>query len=185
MTNLKAKYTYEMDPQELEEYVKKEEDKVISKFEEYLAPCEGVEPVLAKLKEENKYFFAVVSSSALRRVKASIIKVGQDKYFDLDHIYSAASSLDKPTSKPDPAIYIHALRVIGKDASDCVAIEDSKSGVGSATNAKIKTIGYVGPYEPEKRAEMGQKLKEAGACIIMNDWSEFPKCIEAIEAGKA
>jgi len=173
-----------MDPQELEEYVKKEEDKVIAKFQEYLAPCEGVEPMLAKLQKENKYFFAVVSSSAYRRVKASILKVGQDKYFDLDHIYSAASSLEKPTSKPDPAIYIHTLSVLGKDASECVAIEDSKSGTGAAVAAKIKTIGYVGSYEPEKRAEMAQKLKDTGACIIMNDWSEFPKCIEAIEAGK-
>jgi hypothetical protein len=39
---------------------------------------------------------AVVSSSALRRVQASINKVGQDKYFEGEHVFSATSS--NPTS---------------------------------------------------------------------------------------
>jgi beta-phosphoglucomutase-like phosphatase (HAD superfamily) len=81
MVSLKAKYKYDMEQDELETYVSKEEDQVIKKLKEALKPCKGVDPVLEKLAAEKKYHMSVVSSSALRRVKASIVKVGQDKYF--------------------------------------------------------------------------------------------------------
>lgn len=82
MVSLKAKYKYEMSDEELEKYVSKEEDKVIAKLKESLRPCVNVDAELDKLAEHKKYHLSVVSSSALRRVKASIEKVGQDKYFD-------------------------------------------------------------------------------------------------------
>lgn len=81
MVSLKAKYKYDMEEAELEKYVSKEEDQVIKKLKEALKPCVGVDPVLEKLAKEGKYYLSVVSSSALRRVRASIEKVGQDKYF--------------------------------------------------------------------------------------------------------
>lgn len=81
MVSLKAKYKYDMADDELETYVSKEEDQVIKKLKEALRPCEGVDPVLEKLAKDGKYKLSVVSSSALRRVNASIVKVGQDKYF--------------------------------------------------------------------------------------------------------
>lgn len=123
---------------------------------------------------------AVVSSSALRRVKASIEKVGQDKYFNPDHVFSAATSLPKPTSKPDPAIYLHSMSVLGKKASECVAVEDSKSGATAAFRANIKTIGYTGSYEPEVQEQMKKVLQDAGCVVIMNDWSEFDSALEKI-----
>ncbi|KAA8572376.1 hypothetical protein EYC84_002998 [Monilinia fructicola] len=68
--SLKAKYNYEMDDAELESYVSKEEDKVIAKLKAALKPCDGVDEELARLEKEGTYKMAVVSSSALRRVKA-------------------------------------------------------------------------------------------------------------------
>ena len=113
MVSLKAKYKYEMGDAELETYVTREEDAVIAKLKEKLQPCVGADAELEKLAKQGKYHLAVVSSSALRRVQASIEKVGQDKYFAREHVFSAATSLEKPTSKPDPAIFIHALKVLG------------------------------------------------------------------------
>ncbi|TVY55862.1 Phosphoglycolate phosphatase, partial [Lachnellula suecica] len=153
MVSLKAKYKYDMSDEELETYVSKEEDEVIKKLHESLQPCVGVDDVLAKLEKEGTYKMAVVSSSALRRVKASIEIVGQHKYFG-DDVFSAASSLPKPTSKPDPAVYLHAMKVLGKTAPECVAVEDSKSGATAAYRAKITTVGYVGSYEPDEQAKM-------------------------------
>jgi len=60
-----------------------------------------------------------------------------------------ASSLEKPTSKPNPAIYHYACKQIGIPEGQCVAIEDSRSGATAAKNAKIPLIGYVGPYYDE------------------------------------
>ncbi|EAW12797.1 HAD family hydrolase [Aspergillus clavatus NRRL 1] len=183
MISLQAKYKFEMSKEELEEYVKMEEDKVIAKLNEKAQPCVGATEELQKLYDSKKYGLAVVSSSALRRVKASIKKVGQDKYFDPELIFSAATSLPKPTSKPDPAIYIHALEVCKKKPEEVVAIEDSKSGALSAIRAGIYVIGYVGSYEgDEKKLEMAQRLKELGATVIMKDWSEFEQCMQQIES---
>jgi HAD superfamily hydrolase (TIGR01509 family) len=183
LTSLQKLHGIDISPEELETYVTREEDAVIAKLKADLVPCVGVDEQLEKLAASGKYKLAVVSSSALRRVKASVDKVGQDKYFGND-IFSAATSLEKPTSKPDPAVYLHALKVLGKKAKESVAIEDSKSGTLSGTRAGIKVIGYVGPYAEDKQAEMEKVLRDAGAVIVMKNWSEFPSALEQIEAGK-
>jgi len=182
MVALQAKYGFSIPDDDIEHFVKAEEDQVIATLKQKAEPCVNCQPELEKLFESKKYGLAVVSSSALRRVKASLEKVGQDKFFPADHIFSAATSLPKPTSKPDPAVYIHALEVIGKKAEECVAVEDSKSGAMSAVRAGIPTIGYVGSYETkEKQEEMKKVLTETGCKVIMEDWTEFPKCMAEIE----
>lgn len=185
LTSLQERYDIKIEPNDLEAYVLKEEDAVIAKLRQSLRPCEGVDAELERLSKTGKYLMAVVSSSALRRVRASIEKADQDKYFQGDVVFSAATSLPKPTSKPDPAIYLHAMEKLGKKPEECVAIEDSKSGTLSGTRAGIYVVGYVGPYEADKREEMVKVLTDAGAKIIMYNWSEFPGILEKIESGQA
>ncbi|KAL4981121.1 HAD-like domain-containing protein [Aspergillus desertorum] len=186
MQSLQAKFKFELTKEELESYVTKEEDKVIAKLLEKAQPCVGATEQVQKLFEEKKYELAVVSSSALRRVRASLQKVGQDKYFAHDMVFSAATSLPKPTSKPDPAIYLHALEKCGKTAEETVTVEDSISGALSAIRAKIAVIGYVGSYTTqEKQEEMTKRLTDLGARVIMKDWSEFPECLKKIEGEEA
>jgi len=180
MVSLQKKFDITLSQEELEGYVSREEDEVIKKLQAKLVACEGVDPILADLAAGGKYTMAVVSSSALRRVKVSVEVVGQAKYFG-DRIYSAASSLPKPTSKPDPAIYLHAMKDLGVTAGECIAVEDSKSGATSAKNAKIRTIGYVGSYEPEEREKMHGVLADCDAKPIMKEWTEFPAILAAIE----
>ncbi|KAM0452247.1 hypothetical protein ACHAPV_008724 [Trichoderma viride] len=184
LTTLQKTHGIEIAPDDLEKYVLMEEDAVIAKLKAALRPCVGVDEQLQALEAKKQYQLAVVSSSALRRVRASIEKVGQDKYFPGDVVFSAATSLEKPTSKPDPAIYLHALKTLGKKAEESIAVEDSKSGTLSATRAGIKTIGYVGPYAQDKQDEMEGVLRNAGAVVIMRDWSEFPGALAKIEKGE-
>ncbi|KAJ7910304.1 haloacid dehalogenase-like hydrolase family protein [Mycena leptocephala] len=129
-----------------------------------LTPVFGADTELARLAASGRFEMAVVSSSAGRRVEASVDKVGME-----------------PTSKPDPAIYLHACKVMGKEPGECVAIEDSKNGTLSAVRAGIHTVGYVGSYEPEQQDEMRGVLKEAGADPVMADWAEFAACLDKIE----
>lgn len=185
MLGLQKLYGFEMEPDELETYVRREEDAVIAKLNQSLRPCPGVDRQLENLAAEGKYKFAVVSSSAKRRVLASVVKANQDRFFPEEDIFSAATSLPKPTSKPDPAIYLHALEKLGKKAEESVAIEDSKSGTLSGTRAGIKVIGYVGPYADDKKAEMEKTLRDAGAVVIMQEWDEFPETLAKIERGEA
>lgn len=181
MVSLQKKYGYAMPQDELESYVLREEDQVIAKLKAELKPCIGVDAVLEKLRQHGRYDMAVVSSSALRRVNASVQKVGQTRFFKPEHVFSAASSLPKPTSKPDPAIYIHAMKVLGREAQECVAIEDSRSGTLSAVRAGIAVVGYVGSYEKHKAGEMAKVLRDAGAMVVMYNWDEFEACLERIE----
>lgn len=184
LTSLQERYDIKIEQSDLEAYVLKEEDAVIAKLEKSLRPCEGVDAELERLTKKDKYTMAVVSSSALRRVKASIEKADQVKWFPGDAVFSAATSLPKPTSKPDPAIYLHAMEKLGKKPEECVAIEDSKSGTLSGTRAGIFVVGYVGPYEEDKKEEMVKVLSDAGAKVVMYHWSEFPSIMDKIEAGQ-
>jgi HAD superfamily hydrolase (TIGR01509 family) len=182
LLGLMKKYSLSMPDNELEEYVLLEETRVIRTLEAKLQPCIGVDVQLEKLAESKKHLLAVVSSSALRRVKASIKKVSQDKYFDPEHIFSAATSLPKPTSKPDPAIYLFACKTLGKEPGECIAVEDSKSGTLSAVRAGITVIAYVGSYDgKEMQAKMGKALQEQGALVVMDHWDQFEDCLAAVE----
>ncbi|CEJ80770.1 Putative Haloacid dehalogenase-like hydrolase [[Torrubiella] hemipterigena] len=183
LMSLQSRYNIDLSPADIETYVTREEDAVIAKLKASLRPCVGVDEQLEKLAASGKYNMAVVSSSAGRRLKASVEKVGMDRYFQSNVIFSAATSLDPPTSKPDPAIYLHALKQLGAAAEQSVAIEDSKSGTLSGTRAGIKVVGYVGPYETDKQDEMAKVLSDAGAVVIMKNWFEFPEILAKIEAG--
>lgn len=186
MLGLCKKFNFQLPEDELDAYAKRELGAVTAKLEAKAEPCEGVMVELAKLGKSKKYGMAVVSSSALPRVVASIKKTKMDHYFPENHVFSAATSLPKPTSKPDPAIYLHACKVIGVQPGECVAIEDSKSGATAAKNAKIPLIGYVGPYGEEgkeKQDSVAKMLKEeCGAIVVMYHWSEFEEALKKVEA---
>ena len=183
VVGLQKKHGFSLSDSEVDTYVSRELGKVIETLEAKAEPCVGVMPVLEQLVKTKKYGMAVVSSSALSRVQASVKKVGQEKFFPPDHIFSAATSLPVPTTKPDPAIYLHACKIIGKEPGECVAVEDSKSGTLSAVRAGIPTVGYVGSYGGAiKQKEMTEVLKEAGVKAIMDDWSQFMDCLAKIEA---
>ena len=180
---LESKYNFSLSDDEREGYVKMEEDRVIATLEKKAQPCVGSTEELERIKQEGKYGMAVVSSSALRRVIASVKKVDQYKYFPEGHIFSAATSLPKPTTKPDPAIYLWACEKIGVKPEECVAVEDSKSGTLSAVRAGIPTVAYTGSYhDPSKAKEVGDMLVENGAKIIMSHWNEFPEVLKKLEA---
>jgi HAD superfamily hydrolase (TIGR01509 family) len=162
--------------EEFDAYIKSEEDVVISKLKAKAKPCVGANEVLEKLHTEKKYGMAVVSSSALRRIQASLDKAGQSEFFPKDAVFSAATSLPKPTPKPDPAVYLFAIEKLGVTAEECIAVEDSRSGAGSACRANIRTIAYVGSYNGKKKQkEIGDLLVRTGCCKIMSNW-----CVDVI-----
>ena len=187
MVGLQKKHNFTMSDEELNDYVDKELGAVTLKLSQKCQPCKGAPEELEKLKKQNKYPMAVVSTSAKPRVVASLEKTDMMKYFPSEHVFSAATSLDPPSSKPDPAIYLHACKVLGVEPGSCVAVEDSKSGATSAKRAGIPIIGYVGVYLLEDGKEKEQQMvktltEECGAKAIMYNWTEFEECLKKIEA---
>lgn len=183
---LQKKHNFTMAPEELDGYVGEELGRVTKKLSEKCQSCPGAPEQLEKLKEQG-YPMSVVSTSAKPRVVASLKKTNIMHYFTDEHVYSAATSLNPPSSKPDPKIYLYACEQLGVKPSECVTVEDSKSGATAAMRAGIPLIGYVGVYGiedgKEKMEEMAKILTEqCKADVIMYDWKEFPECLAKIEA---
>jgi beta-phosphoglucomutase-like phosphatase (HAD superfamily) len=187
LVNLQKIHNFTMDQAELDTYVGMEVDRVTAKLKEKCKPCPGVPEMMEWIKAQG-YPMAVVSTSAKPRVVASIEKVGIAHYFPNEHVWSAATSLNPPSSKPDPAIYNFALKELGMQNTDTITVEDSKSGATAAMRAGIPCIGYVGVYGledgKEKMEQMAKTLKEqCNAVAIMYDWKEFPDILKKIEEG--
>jgi beta-phosphoglucomutase-like phosphatase (HAD superfamily) len=174
MVNLQKLHNFQMPPEQLEEYVNKELGAVTKKLSEKCKECPGATAELIKLQEQG-YPMAVVSTSAKPRVVASLHKVGMDKFFPDEKVYSAATSLNPPSSKPDPKIYLFACEQLGVKPEECLTVEDSKSGATAAMRAGIPLIGYVGVYgleDGKERMEQMAKVltEETKAKTIMYDW---------------
>ncbi|KAF3318899.1 hypothetical protein TWF173_005308 [Orbilia oligospora] len=173
-------YKFTLSPEEREGLINQEVTTITEELGKKARPCVNANEVLKELKDTGKYGFAVVSSSAGPRVLAALRKAGQMEFFDEKLIFSAMTSLPVPTSKPDPAIYKYACRKLGKDPRECIAVEDSVSGVRSAVAAGIKTVGYLGAYEPDEREAKGKDLKKYGVEYCIEDWRELESAIEAL-----
>lgn len=186
LKGLKEKHNFELSDEELESYVGQELDRVTKKLSEKAIECPGVTQQLEWIKSQG-YPMSVVSTSAKSRVVASLVKCNLDRFFPNEHVYSAASSLNPPSSKPDPAIYNYACKQLGVQNSECVTVEDSKSGATAAMRAGIPCIAYVGIYGledgKEKEDQMAKILTEQCKCVaVMRDWKEFPEILKKIEA---
>jgi len=118
----------------------------------------------------SRYAMAAVSSSALARLKASFTAAGLDPLIPADLRFSAEDSLPVPTSKPDPAVYMHAGRVLGVEAHQGVAVEDSVPGVKSAVAAGYPAVGNVMFVPADERRHRTAELIDAGAVAITDSW---------------
>ncbi|KAL2426418.1 hypothetical protein ABEF95_004292 [Exophiala dermatitidis] len=186
LVGLQKKHNFQLSQEEMEEYVGRELNAVIAKLSAKAEPCPGVPEQLERLKKEG-YPMAVVSTSAKPRVVASLKKVGIDKYFPDEHVYSAATSLNPPSSKPDPKIYLYACDQLGVKPEECITVEDSKSGATAAMRAGIPLIAYVGVYGVEEGKEKMEKMaklltEQCNAAAVMYDWNEFPDILKKLES---
>lgn len=186
LKGLQPKHGFTLTDDQMEDYVGREVGAVTKKLSEKATECPGVTQQMEWTKAQG-YPMSVVSTSAKPRVVASLEKCNLDRFFPNEHVYSAATSLNPPSSKPDPKIYLYACEQLGVKPSECITVEDSKSGATAAMRAGIPFIGYVGVYGleegKEKMEQMAKVLKEqCKANEIMYDWKEFPELLKKIEA---
>ncbi|KAK3707569.1 hypothetical protein LTR37_012064 [Vermiconidia calcicola] len=186
LVGLQKKHNFEMPQAEQDDFVQRELGEVTAKLSQKCKECPGVTEQMEWLKDQG-YPMAVVSTSAKPRVVASLEKTNLMRFFKPEHVYSAASSLDPPSSKPDPAIYFHACKELGVKPEECITVEDSKSGATAGMRAGIPLVGYVGIYKiedgQEKEDQMAKTLTEqCNAKVIMYDWKEWPEVMKKMEA---
>lgn len=153
---------------ELEQWVREERERVTAHLGVTLTPDPLVLEPLRDLAPH--YALAAVSSSATKRLRACFAATGLDALLPEEVTVSAEDSLPEPTSKPDPAVYLHAGQVLGVAAEQGLAIEDSVAGVTSAVAAGYATVGNLMFVLPNERDCRRAELIEAGAVAITDSW---------------
>ena len=72
---------------------------------------------------------------------------------------------DVTKGKPDPEIFIRTAEKLGLSPKDCIAFEDSTSGIKSATSAGFKVVGITTNHVKED-------LLNAGCYNTINDYKD-------------
>lgn len=146
---------------EVEDLIKRKRNIFNDAFDnkEDLFLLEGVEDLIKDLYH-NKIQLILASSASKVTIDRVFTRFNLHQYFS-----AIVSGEDFPQSKPNPAIFIHAVSLSIAPKENCIIIEDSTNGIKAAKAAGIFCIGYN-----SKNSEM-QDLSEAD--IIINDFNEL------------
>ena len=112
-------------------------------FDQVIARTDVLFPDAAACIEAlGEHFPLGIASGALRHeIQMILARAGLGHHFRF-----IVASGDTPNSKPWPDPYVRAARLHGVDASECVAIEDSRWGIESAKAAGLKCVGITTSY---------------------------------------
>jgi HAD superfamily hydrolase (TIGR01509 family) len=153
---------------ELEQWVRQEREQVTAHLAATLRPDPEVLGPLQALA--SRYALAAVSSSAGQRLNACFAATDLDPLIPAALRFSAEDSLPVPTSKPNPAVYLHTGQVMDVDAQHGLAIEDSVAGVTSAVAAGYPTVGNLMFVPADEQRCRSAELIDAGAIAIIDSW---------------
>ncbi len=104
---------------------------------------------LAKEKEVLGLKIGLASGSRKHQILCHLRHLEIEDYFDV--ILSGYDDLDdyidaEGTNKPKPYIYLHAAKMLGLAPEQCIAIEDSQTGVASAVGAGCITVAVPNAF---------------------------------------
>jgi len=167
-----------LDAESLQRWVSLEAEAVTAHLRTALVEDPAVRGPLTAIAGE--YAVAAVSSSADGRIAACFGVTGLAGFFPPERRFSAETSLPRPTSKPDPAIYRFAGERLGLGPGQAVAVEDSIPGATSAVRAGWPTIGNLQFVAPGERADRETALRQLGVLAVVSAWAEvldlLPRC---------
>lgn len=122
----------------------------------------------------------VASNGERPNVVQSIEMSGLDEFFTQNVIFTAAQV---EHGKPAPDLFLYAAKQCGTSPEKCLVIEDTVAGVTAGKSAGMTVIGYTGAHtQTEGYAD---KLRKAGADVIMSDWKGFQSLIHKLSMKRA
>jgi HAD superfamily hydrolase (TIGR01509 family) len=126
--------------------------------EEVLRP--GIQRLVDEARRRGLHT-AIVTSASERWVREHLRRLRLDA--DWEHIVAADGDPDR--AKPLPLLYDEALALLGLDAAECVAIEDSPNGVTAAKAAGLLVIAFPNPIT--ERMDLGH------ADVVVDDLEDL------------
>ena len=118
----------------------------LKKYDLKLRP--GVKNIINVCKKQ-KIKIAFVSSTSLNNINSIFFSL-RNSIKKKDFKFIGNSKLVKK-HKPNPDIYLMALKKLNLKANDCIAIEDSQESLNSARRAKIKCVIFPGKFHSKKK----------------------------------
>ena len=146
----------------LDEVEREVVDQVETLILEHGSELGGVTKLL-NLLIENDIRIGLSTNSPYQLVPVILKKLGIEHYFD-----AISSADDVVNGKPEPDVYLATLSKLGINARNCIAFEDSFSGIMAAKHAKLRTI--VVPH-----AEVYHQEKFDIADLKLRSLAEFNK----------
>lgn len=147
--------------------IMKERESLILKKLKKVQPMPGLKSLLRFLKL-SRYKIALVTDSTKPYVKIIM------KKFKIDEIFKIKVTGEEVTKgKPNPQIFLIALKKLKLKPTECVVIEDAKNGILAAKMAGMKTIGVVNNKFITK-----QDLSLAN--VVIKDLAEIEKAVKTL-----
>ncbi len=112
------------------------EEEVQAAFRRGVKPMADAGRLLAQWK--GRWPLALVSTSSEALIRSALQGLGWESYFVV-----VLSSEQVGPSKPDPAVYREAVRRLGVEPGQALALEDSVNGARAAAAAGLQVIGVA------------------------------------------
>jgi len=124
----------------------------------------GVENFLKQIKETG---IKIAMASASKNALFVTEKLGLMTYFD--HIVDAATVV---RSKPDPEVFLKAVKAVNAAPANCIGVEDAAAGVCAINDADMFAVG-IGDRSVLGHARMVlQSTKELNLETILNEYAK-------------
>jgi HAD superfamily hydrolase (TIGR01509 family) len=158
----------QLSPQQSEDFAE-EKEAMFREMALKLEPIKGLSEVIA-WSRRHSIKLALVTNAPRANTFFMLEVLGLEDTFDL-----IVLAEDEVAAKPDPTPYQVALQRLGAKTEDAklapanhrfIALEDSPTGIRSATGAGLRTIGITSTHEPEK-------LLVLGAFMAINDFTDL------------
>lgn len=140
------KYDGKLSSEETEHYLD-QKNKLYRSYLEEMTGGDFQEEVKNTLLELKKRGYQLAIGSSSRNAKPILERLKAKQYFDA---ISDGTNITK--TKPDPEVFLKAAEMLGLNPSDCIVMEDAKSGIEAAKKGGMDSIA-IGDAIPEGMAE--------------------------------
>ncbi len=132
----------------------------------------GADTVLDQLDQAR----CICSNSPPERLKQTLTRVGLfDKF--RPYVFSA-QDIEPHVFKPEPDVFLRALKEFSVEPAQSIVIEDSTHGIEGARRAGCRVIGFTGASHTYPGH--ADQLTEAGAETVISRMSDLPGIVEAL-----
>ena len=114
-----------------------------------LQPLKGLHPFLDALRRKN-IPLGLATMGDQNNLEMTLKQLNITSYF---HSTTGGDQVEK--GKPHPEIFLRAAEKIGVDPQDCLAFEDTQSGIKAAQAAGMQVVGVATQFSEKKLLALG------------------------------